>query len=301
VPCRPSSQRPGSRQVPFRQCICVQGARPRPGKGWRGGTAARPGHTAVSSFTPFEPAALAGKVVLVTGAAGGIGGAVARRFAGLGAHLVLADRNAAALERLITELNGPEPLCWAGDLTIEPDVRLLFSRLLERFGRVDVAVNAAGVLRVQPLEDITKQEWDQVLDANAGSAFLVCRECCGPMRRQRSGRIINFSSLAGQTGGILAGAHYAAAKAAVISLTRSVAKLLAPYGARCNAIAPSGVETEMLGQFTEEQVAALRSGIPVGRFGIAAEMAELVLWLSSPASDYITGQTININGGAYLG
>jgi 3-oxoacyl-[acyl-carrier protein] reductase len=245
---------------------------------------------------------MAGQVALVTGAGGGIGGAIARRFAGLGMRLALADLNADGVAATAASLpDGADPLVWSGNLAIEPDVKELFRQIMERYGRLDVVVNAAGMLRITPFEEIGKAEWDQVMDANAGSAFLVCRECCAPMRRQRSGRIINFSSIAGQTGGLLSGAHYAAGKAAVISITRSVAKLLAPYGVRCNAIAPSGVATEMLRGFTDAQRDSLEQGIPLGRFGVAEEMAELVLWLASPATDYITGQTININGGAYLG
>lgn len=255
----------------------------------------------MTQFSPFDPAALAGRVALVTGAGGGIGGAVARRFAEVGIRLVLADTRRENLERTTAGLAGAEVLAWTGDLTVETEVRQLFLQIMERYGRLDIAVNAAGVLRIVPFEEISKAEWDAVLSANAGSAFLVCRECCEPMRRQGSGRIINFSSIAGQTGGLLSGAHYAASKAAVISLTRSVAKYLAPHGVRCNVIAPSGVETEMLRQFNDDQSDDLRAGIPVGRFGTAEEIAELVLWLSSPATDYITGQTLNINGGAYLG
>ncbi|MFN3649860.1 MAG: SDR family NAD(P)-dependent oxidoreductase [Armatimonadota bacterium] len=255
----------------------------------------------MSGFAPFEPGSLAGRVALVTGAGGGIGAAVARRFAGFGVRLVLADLRPEALERTRAELGEAEALCWAGDLTIEPDVKQLFQQIQERYGRLDIAVNAAGVVRATPFEELTKGEWDQVVNANAGSAFLVCRECCGPMKRQGWGRIINFSSMAGQVGGVVAGAHYAAAKSAVISLTRSVARHLAPHGVRCNAVAPAGVETEMLGAFSDEQRVRLVQSSPLGRFAAAEEIAELVVWLASPASDFITGQTININGGAYLG
>jgi 3-oxoacyl-[acyl-carrier protein] reductase len=244
---------------------------------------------------------MAGTVALVTGAGGGIGAAVARRFAQLGFRLALADLRAESLQRTAAALRDADVLTWCGDLTMEPQVRDLFGKLLDRFGRIDVAVNAAGILQATPFEEISKADWDRMVDANAGSAFLVCRECCPPMRRQGSGRIVNFSSLAAHVGGIMAGAHYAAGKAAVSSLTRSVAKHLAPYGVRCNAIAPSGVETEMLLEFTEPQRESLRQGNPSGRFAAAEEIAERVLWLVSPAADYITGQTININGGAYLG
>lgn len=239
------------------------------------------------------------RVSLVTGA-GGIGAAVARRLAAAGYPLALADLREEPLRALAAELPG-QPLVWSGDLTREESVRELFAAILGRWGRLDVAVNTAGLLRTTRLEDIAKAEWDAVVDANLGSAFLVCRECCAPMRAQGWGRIVNFSSVAGQVGGILSGAHYAASKAAIISLTRSVAKYLAPHGVRCNALAPAGVETEMLAQYSPEQRDSLVRGIPAGRFGTPEEIAEVVYWLTTPGADYITGQTINVNGGSYLG
>lgn len=242
-----------------------------------------------------------GKVALVTGAAGGIGAEVARLLAGTGARLVLTDLREEPLRQIADGLSDADPYCWAGDLSDEAAVQDLFRQIDQRFGRLDIAVNTAGMLCQTPLEQISKAEWDRVMSVNAGSCFLVCRECCGPMRRQGWGRIINFSSLAGQTGGIMAGAHYSAAKAAVISITRSTAKLLAPHGVRVNCIAPAGVDTDMLHQFDEAAQATLLAGIPIGRFGSPAEVAEVVAWLTSPASDFITGQTINVNGGAYLG
>jgi 3-oxoacyl-[acyl-carrier protein] reductase len=243
---------------------------------------------------------LGGRVALVTGAGGGIGRVAARRFATVGAHLVLADLREEPLRESAAGLPS-DTLAWAGDLTDESAVLDLFGQLRERFGRLDIAVNTAGVLRNTPFTEISKGEWDRVVDGNAGTTFLVCRESVKLMRENHWGRIVNFSSVAGQVGGILAGAHYAAGKAAVISLTRSVAKLYAVDGIRCNAIAPCGVETEMLREFTEEQRKTLCAGIPLGRFGTAEEMAELVLWLCSPAADFLTGQTINANGGVYFG
>ncbi len=242
-----------------------------------------------------------GRVALVSGAGGGIGAETARLLTATGAQLALTDLREEALHQTAASLSGSEPLCWAGDLSSEDGVKTLFRQIHERFGRLDIAVNTAGLLAQTPLEQISKSEWDRVMSVNAGSCFLVCRECCEPMRRQGWGRIINFSSLAGQTGGIMAGAHYSAAKAAVISITRSMAKLMAPHGVRVNCIAPAGVETDMLRQFDESAQASLLAGIPIGRFGSAAEVAEVVVWLTSPASDFITGQTINVNGGAYFG
>ncbi len=245
-----------------------------------------------------------GRVALITGAGGGIGGAIARRFAAVGIRLALADLREEPLERLSAELPPDSlslTLTWTGDLTSESEVGDLFKQIKGRFGRLDIAINTAGILRNTPFIDLSKAEWERVVDGNAGTAFLVCRESVKLMREGGWGRIVNFSSVAGQVGGILAGAHYAAGKAAVISITKSVAKLYAKDGIRCNAIAPCGVETDMLNEFTGGQQDALRSGIPLGRFGTAEEMAEIALWLCSPAADFITGQTINANGGVYMG
>lgn len=252
-------------------------------------------------FKPFAPESMTGQVALITGAGGGIGRALARRLSGSGVRLVLADLREGPLRAMAEERRATEVLLWTGDLTREDAVRELFRATLGRFGRLDIALNAAGLLRATPLEEISKSEWDRVLDASAGSTFLVCRECCEPMRRQGYGRIVNFASMAGQVGGVLAGAHYSAAKAAVISITRSVAKHLAPHGVRCNAVAPGAVDTEMLHEFSPEQRERLRAGAPVGRLAAPEEIAELAVWLASPAADFVTGQTININGGVYLG
>jgi 3-oxoacyl-[acyl-carrier protein] reductase len=243
---------------------------------------------------------LSGRVAIVTGAGGGIGGAIAERFALEGVKLVLADLRHEPLVALAERLP-TETLTWAGDLTSESQVVDLFSRIRGRFGKVDIAINTAGILRNTPLLELSKAEWDMVVDGNAGTAFLVSRESVKLMREGGWGRIVNFSSVAGQVGGILAGAHYAAGKAAVICLTKSLAKLYAKEGIHCNAIAPCGVETQMLNEFTGDQQGDLRHGIPLGRFGTTEEMAEIALWLCSPAADFITGQTINVNGGVYMG
>ncbi len=240
------------------------------------------------------------RVVLIAGASGGIGRAIAQRFAQAGDRLVLADLRSESLELAPPGADSP-PRTIVGDLSDEQVVGELFDEILRDFGRLDVMVNAAGLLRNTPLGQIKKSEWDAVLNANLGVAFLLSRGCVEPMRRQRSGRIVHIASLAGQVGGIRSGAHYAAAKAGVISLTRSMSRLLAPHGVTCNALAPSGVETEMLAQFVEADRAALLEGIPAGRFGTPAEIAAAIFWICSDEAAYLTGQCLNLNGGAYMG
>lgn len=248
----------------------------------------------MNRFRPFGPGCLAGQVAVVTGAAGGIGSATAVRLAELGAVPVLVDLRPGRHPGLDLPILG----C---DLRREREVEALFAGVWADHGRLDVLVNAAGVLRVTPLLELSQAEWEEVIAANATTAFLCCREAARRLIAQGGGSIVNFSSVAAMLGGILSGPHYAASKAAVVSLTRSVAKLLAPTGGRCNVLAPAGVETEMLRQYSLEQREDLRRGIPAGRFGTVEEIAELVCWLASPSSDYVTGQTIHVNGGSYLG
>lgn len=242
-----------------------------------------------------------GRVVVITGAAGGIGRATARRFAGEGARLVLADRDEAKLQAAGEALAGASALLVAGDLGDPAAARELARRTLDAHGRSDVLVNAVGLLRATPFEEITIDEWDALLRVNLTAVFLPCQAFLPAMREQGSGRIISMASLAGQVGGMIAGAHYSAAKAGVISLTRSIAKRYAAHGVTANAIAPSAVETEMLGAFTDDQLAALQEQTPLRRFTRPEEIADVIAFLASPAAATITGHTVNINAGLYFG
>lgn len=242
-----------------------------------------------------------GRVVVITGAAGGIGTATARRFAAEGARLVLADRDAARLEAARASVPHEQVLLFVQDLTHPEAARGLAEQTLSAFGRADVLVNGVGVLRATPLEEISPEEWESDLSVNLSAVFYCCQAFLPAMRAQRSGRIISMASLAGQVGGVFAGAHYAAAKAGVICLTRSIAKRYAEFGITANALAPAAVETEMLGAFAPEQLASLRQQIPMHRFVDPEEIAGTIAFLASPAAAMITGHTININGGIYLG
>jgi 3-oxoacyl-[acyl-carrier protein] reductase len=239
--------------------------------------------------------------MVIIGAAGGIGAASAARFAREGARLVLVDANAARLEAMAPPPGAAEVIRHAADVTDEAAVAALAAAVGERFGRVDVLVNGAGIIASTPFEAITPAEWRRMVAVNLDAVFLGCRAFLPLLRATGHGRIINFTSLAAQVGGIMAGAHYAAAKAGVMSLTKSLAKYLAADGVRVNAIAPGAVDTELLHAFTPEQREILRENVPVKRFASPEEAAELVAYLASPAADYITGQTINLNGGVYLG
>lgn len=241
------------------------------------------------------------RVVVITGAAGGIGTATARRFALEGARLVLADRDTQRLEAARAAAPGAPALLVAADLTDPGAARDLARRTLAEYGRADVLVNAVGLLRATPMEEIGLEEWEALLRVNLTAVFLCCQAFLPAMREQGYGRIISMASLAGQVGGMLAGAHYSAAKAGVVSLTRSIAKRYAAHGITANAVAPSAVETRMLGAFTPDQLAALKEQTPLHRFASPEEIAALIVFLASEAADTITGQTINVNGGLYFG
>jgi 3-oxoacyl-[acyl-carrier protein] reductase len=162
-------------------------------------------------------------------------------------------------------------------------------------------VNNAGIVQASTVEKMTEKEWDEVMRVNLKGVFNCCKAVIKSMKRQKNGKIINISSLAGKNGGIKAGAAYSASKAGVICFTKTLARELSTYGINVNSVAPSMVETELAISFTnQEQRNELLAGIPLKRFAKAEEIADLVFFLSSNSSNYITGETININGGSYM-
>jgi len=250
---------------------------------------------------------LTGKTAIVTGAAGGIGSAVARHFAKEGANLCLADmRPEIAVAQEIREL-GRTAIEQPTDVTDSAAVRLMVDRTLEAFGRVDILVNVAGVSSHGSSEQITEAEWDRVLTNNLKSVFLCCRAVIPPMRAQRYGRIVNIGSILGKNGGnprpwidraeqARAGnVAYGASKAGVHMLTMFLAKELAADGITVNAVAPGPIASAMTVNFPE----TLRALIPVGRMGRAAEVAEAVAFLASDAAAFITAEILDVNGGMW--
>lgn len=173
--------------------------------------------------------------------------------------------------------------------------------ILDHYGTIDILVNNAGIVQSATVEKMTEEEWDKVMRVNLKGVFNCCKAVLQTMKRQKKGKIINISSLAGKNGGIKTGAAYAVSKAGVICFTKTLARELAAYGINVNSVAPSMVETELATNFTtQEQRKELLMNIPLKRFGKEEEIAELVLFLSSNSSDYITGETVNINGGSYM-
>lgn len=247
--------------------------------------------------------ALDGRVVLVTGGSRGIGASVARLAAEAGADVALsfatdADR-AAAVGREIEAL-GREALTVRADVSRRADVDALVAATRDRFGRIDGLVNNAGVMPESPFLDITDAEWEEVIRTDLFGAFYTCQAVLPLMLEQGSGAVVNIASRLGQIG--FAGvAHYSAAKAGLIGLTKSLAKEFGPHGIRVNAVAPGVTITDMGSQVTEGEVGRRRQAeLPLGRFGQPDEVANAVIFLLSDASALFLGQTLNPNAGGYM-
>jgi NAD(P)-dependent dehydrogenase (short-subunit alcohol dehydrogenase family) len=186
------------------------------------------------------------------------------------------------------------------DVSKLDDVRLLIENTLLEFGRLDIMVNNAGVDSGVGVENMSKEEWDRVMDINLWGAFLGCKYASEPMKRQKKGKIVNVSSLSAKTGGVFSGMNYSASKAGVWALTKSFAKLLAPYRINVNAICPGQVDTPMFRKLTDQQIVTLTRAIPLGRVGLPQDIAGAVLFLASDLSDFVTGIALDINGGELM-
>jgi 3-oxoacyl-[acyl-carrier protein] reductase len=239
---------------------------------------------------------MTGKTALVTGSSRGIGRAIALAFSRAGAAVVVnflkREAEARAVEQEILSL-GMKCVCIQADVSKPAEVLRLAAEAEQRLGPVDVLVNNAGLIRPQALADITEQDWDDIVDGNLKSAFLMTQAVLPGMRERKWGRIINLSSVAAQLGGVV-GPHYAAAKAGLHGMTHSYARNLAKEGITANVIAPALIATEMV----RSNPNAKADLIPVGRFGECDEVAEVAVMLAN--NGYITGQTINVNGGWYM-
>ena len=245
--------------------------------------------------------ALAGRVAVVTGGTRGIGLASARLLAEDGASVVVSGRDAGRLDAAVKELEalGVAALGIAADAAKREDCDRLVEAAKERFGRIDVLVNNAGMTRDQLLVRMKDDDWDQVLDVNLRGVFLMTRAAGKVMMRQKSGRIINITSTAGAMGN--AGqVNYSAAKAGVIGLTKAAARELAHWNILVNAVAPGLIDTDMTATVPAEARQALLDQVPLKRIGVAREVAEMVRFLAGDGGAYITGQTIHVNGGLYM-
>jgi 3-oxoacyl-[acyl-carrier protein] reductase len=243
---------------------------------------------------------LAGRVVIVTGAARGLGRALADGFAAQGARLVLCDLDGDGLAGVCETLPvGPgQVLAVAADLRDPATCETLVDGAAERFGRVDVLVNNAAVLRRMPLEAVTPEIFDDVIAVNLRAPFFLARAALRHMRAARTGRIVNVASVAARTGGASDVFPYAASKGGLVALTKSLARLAAGDGVLVNAVLPAGIDTPMIAEgFGPEALERIVDQIPLGRLSPPAEMAGVVLWLASDAAAYVTGASVDVNGG----
>ena len=253
------------------------------------------------------------KVAIVTGGGQGMGRAVCLRFGQEGATVVVADYNHLQAEQVAAEIGsaGGQAFAVRCDVTREEDVRGLVETVVARAGQIDVLVNNAGVGQIKPLAEITRKDWDFVFDVNVKGLFFVLQAVAGQMVKQgRGGKIVNLASQAGRRGEALV-AHYCASKAAVISITQSAAMALAPNRINVNAMAPGVMDTPFWVE-VDKQFAAIQglpigepkrravASIPWGRIGRPDDVAGLATFLASDDSEYVTGQTINVDGGTVM-
>src|SRR5580692_5560237 len=245
---------------------------------------------------------LEGRVALVTGASQGIGQACALALAREGATVALAARNEQRLEELVAEISAAQgkAAAFVMDVVDEDQVKSGIKSALGQFGKIDILVNNAGITRDQLLMRMKRADWDSVMATNLTSAYLCIQQVIGSMLKQRWGRIINVTSVFGQTG--QAGqANYAASKAGLIGLTMAIAREVGSRNITCNAVAPGFIETAMTAGFSDDFKQTAVKQIPLGRVGSVDDVAAAVAFLSSDDASYITGHVLNVNGGLLMG
>ena len=245
---------------------------------------------------------LQGRIALVTGASQGIGKACALELARAGATVALAARNEAKLAEAAAQIEaaGGAAVIFALDVAREDSIKAGAKAVLEKFGKVEILVNNAGITRDGLVLRMKRPDWDDVLGTNLTGAFLLTQALLSPMLRNRWGRIVNITSVVGETG--QAGqVNYAASKAGLIGMTRALAREVGSRGITVNAVAPGYIETPMTAVLDQKQREGMLAGIPLGRPGTDAEVAQCVAFLASDAAAYVTGHVLDVNGGMFMG
>lgn len=242
------------------------------------------------------------KVSMITGGGRGLGAAIADKFYRAGSRVVLLDLDARAVESQACALDssGDNVVACQADVTKEDQILLRVKEAVERFKRIDILVNSAGILGNLPIDQLSVAEFEKVIKVNLTGTFIVCKSVTPVMKKQGEGKIINIASLGGRTGRPGVGVNYAASKAGVIGLTQTLAKELGSYGIFANAIAPGPIMTEMTLQAPAEAFKKWRAGRAVNRDGEPRDVADAALFLASDMSDWITGITLDVNGGILI-
>jgi len=241
----------------------------------------------------------AGKIALVTGAARGIGEAVALTLAREGADVVIVDVDLEGAQRVAQEVEGlgRKALAIQVDVSQRDDVQRLVSEVVSAFGTISILVNNAGIIRRGTFLEHSPEDWDRVLSVNLGGTFNCTQEVVPLMIKQGGGKIINISSVVGKMGDLASAPSYGTSKGAINTFTKSLARELAPYGINVNAVAPHAIETDMSREWSEEKRRQIVEAIPMKRLGKPQEVAEAVAFLASDGANFITGQILDVNGG----
>ena len=241
------------------------------------------------------------KYAIITGASGGIGAATAFAFAREGASgIIIADIDRKRAESVVNEIVGETGIkCEFVETNIgkSEDVKKLFKTCIDYFARLDILVNCASICNTFQIEEIDELQWDRLMSINLRGTYLCCREAFSIMKKQQSGKIVNISSISGRVGGIATGIDYATSKGGIIALTMSFAKAAGPYDINVNAVAPGFIDTEMTRDFTHFNPET----VPLRRSGKPEDVADVITFLASDKSRYITGVTIDVNGGMFMG
>jgi 3-oxoacyl-[acyl-carrier protein] reductase len=245
---------------------------------------------------------LKGEVAIVTGGGAGIGRAIALAMAQEGADVAVWDVNEPQAEEVAAMIRqmGKKSMSFRVDVSLAQEVHAAAQKVGKELGRIDILVNNAGICQVTPLDQIEEKDWDRMFAVNVKGVFLCSQAAMKIMMKQKSGKIINLGSVAGKLGGIASGAHYAASKAAVMCLTKSLARFLGPHGVRVNALAPGVIETDMTRMITGGDWRNFLATIPLARIGDVKEVAKVAVFLASDDSSYLTGEIIDINGGQFM-
>jgi len=242
------------------------------------------------------------RVAIVTGGARGIGKAIALTFVREGSKVALVDVDTGILETAKNEIKKTreEVIIISCDITKSVEVKAMVNQVQKAFGRIDILVNNAGIIRRGTIDTVTEEDWDQVIDVNLKGTFNCSKAIVETMKRQRYGKIVNISSIAGKMGDITSAPGYGPSKAGVDALTKTLARQLAPYGINVNAVSPHAIETEMSAQWSQERRKEIIASIPLGRLGKPEDVAEAVLFLVLDEASFITGEILDVNGGALM-